>query len=511
MKKHLLTFVFAIITSAIQAQNGELYSLLYRNMVEEDLIFDFIQQRNGEFVMNTFIEEIEDDTYIPLGNMFYKISHTAFTITDSLFVEDTAPFILLAHYQQGDGNIMASFRYHEDCDSTFLHICRFTDDNFYVNYNEDIVVPVCEGFVLDAGGIVDCRGDLIIMYFKERPTNIYDIYLARFDSNGIMKHQELLFENNLNGISMVRVLKESPLQYYLWKRTNDSPSNLIVYNIDSLFHKNPIILNSTLSEEIIDPNMPYVTANEYLSINGDTEVISAGGDDILVAAQYVYDTTGHPMTQEYGVTVAKYDLRTMQLKKYIVFNDYPGYYNPAKCLGLKMMTDGTVYFLYKEHGYPEESIVVVKMDSDLNVEWKRFFKTENIIIDFLQSPILYKDEYGEEQGIAWAGYGRNTNNNHHGVVCFFLNHDGTMSTNESGIEVRPYAYYPNPVKEQLLMQFSPDVQPTQVELYDLQGRLVRTQSNAFESIDMSQLPAGTYTLRVTLEDGKAYSDKVVKE
>ena len=28
---------------------------------------------------------------------------------------------------------------------------------------------------------------------------------------------------------------------------------------------------------------------------------------------------------------------------------------------------------------------------------------------------------------------------------------------------------------------------------------------------MSLLPAGTYTMRVTLEDGKAYSDKVVKE
>jgi hypothetical protein len=77
--------------------------------------------------------------------------------------------------------------------------------------------------------------------------------------------------------------------------------------------------------------------------------------------------------------------------------------------------------------------------------------------------------------------------------------------------VRPYAFYPNPVKEQVLMQFSPDVQPAQVELYDLQGRLARRQNKAFESIDLSQLPAGTYTMRVILEDGKAYSDKMVKE
>ncbi len=53
--------------------------------------------------------------------------------------------------------------------------------------------------------------------------------------------------------------------------------------------------------------------------------------------------------------------------------------------------------------------------------------------------------------------------------------------------------------------------PAQVELYDLQGRLVRTQSKSFESIDTSQLPAGTYTMRVIMENGMAYSDKVVKE
>ena len=63
----------------------------------------------------------------------------------------------------------------------------------------------------------------------------------------------------------------------------------------------------------------------------------------------------------------------------------------------------------------------------------------------------------------------------------------------------------------LCIHISPDVQPKQIEFYDLQGRLVRTQSKAFESIDMSQLPAGTYTLRVTMEDGKVFSDKVVKE
>lgn len=73
------------------------------------------------------------------------------------------------------------------------------------------------------------------------------------------------------------------------------------------------------------------------------------------------------------------------------------------------------------------------------------------------------------------------------------------------------ALFPNPAKDKIFLLYSPDTKPTQIQLYDQQGHLVRTQSKAFESIDISQLLTGTYMIRVTLEDGKVYSDKVVKE
>ena len=65
--------------------------------------------------------------------------------------------------------------------------------------------------------------------------------------------------------------------------------------------------------------------------------------------------------------------------------------------------------------------------------------------------------------------------------------------------------------KQLHMEFSPDVTPRQVELYDLQGRLVGIQNYSFESVEMGQLPLGTYTLRIIMENGTCYSDKVVKQ
>ena len=74
-----------------------------------------------------------------------------------------------------------------------------------------------------------------------------------------------------------------------------------------------------------------------------------------------------------------------------------------------------------------------------------------------------------------------------------------------------YLAYPNPAQDRLHLQYSPDVQPKQVDLYDLQGRPVRSQSQGLESLNMQGLAPGQYLMKVTLEDGKSFTDKVVKE
>ena len=152
--------------------------------------------------------------------------------------------------------------------------------------------------------------------------------------------------------------------------------------------------------------------------------------------------------------------------------------------------------------------ILCKYDTDLNLIWKRWYRDpERQFCYYATDMVATSDD-----GILITGYC--CKREEYGDMKLYLlkvDTDGLLSLPEAENQMRPYDYYPNPVKNQLLMQFSPDVQPAQIEFYDLQGRLVRSQSKAFENIDMSQLPAGTYTLRVTMEDGKTYSDKVVKE
>ena len=96
-------------------------------------------------------------------------------------------------------------------------------------------------------------------------------------------------------------------------------------------------------------------------------------------------------------------------------------------------------------------------------------------------------------------------------VFFLILSDDGCTVSETETPIRPYTYWPNPAQDHLHLQFSPDVQPKQIEFYDLQGRMVRSQGKGLESINLQGLSAGQYLMKVGLANGKVFSDKVVKE
>ena len=150
------------------------------------------------------------------------------------------------------------------------------------------------------------------------------------------------------------------------------------------------------------------------------------------------------------------------------------------------------------------NITLTKTDGTLNLIWQRSYTHPS---KFLQATnlIATRDEGCLVVGGAFE-------NGHYDFFALKINAEGIVGTNEIIAESLPsFVYYPNPTQDQLHLQYSPDVKPRQVELYDLQGRLVRTQQSDLENIDIQGLATGQYLMKVTLEDGKVYSDKVVKE
>ena len=153
------------------------------------------------------------------------------------------------------------------------------------------------------------------------------------------------------------------------------------------------------------------------------------------------------------------------------------------------------------------ALIITKFNEDFDILWRKRYAL----------PKTYLEPKGilatSDGGCLIIGYASRGDLPYNGTYEWFalkLDSDGSEGSGEI-IVTNEIFIYPNPVSDVLHMGTPEDMHPKIVEFYDLQGRLVHSQSKAFENIDMSQLPAGTYTLRVTMEDGKIYSDKVVKE
>ena len=94
---------------------------------------------------------------------------------------------------------------------------------------------------------------------------------------------------------------------------------------------------------------------------------------------------------------------------------------------------------------------------------------------------------------------------------------GTAYVGLDDLQVKSVSLYPNPTDDLLNVELSGAGIAT-VALYDLQGRMVYSQNpsnspaehSPTATVNMRNIPAGVYVLRVTDGDGKEYQQKVVR-
>ena len=70
----------------------------------------------------------------------------------------------------------------------------------------------------------------------------------------------------------------------------------------------------------------------------------------------------------------------------------------------------------------------------------------------------------------------------------------SLSVNENFLDI---SVYPNPVSDGFLNVINPSNEALNISVYDLNGRLVHSQQIIFDSIDISQLSGGFYSLLIT--------------
>ena len=463
---------------------------------------NIMQLRDGN-VLFVHMEGINMNTTADIvGNDYYKVSRHGAVILDTLFVYDNDPsFFLFTKNPDNDDHIRVGIVHDSTSGGSFLQIFPFDNDLRFDSLNE-VFVPLSDTFAYACheGYLINKQNELVLTYVTPYNREVWNQHFACFGLDGTLKHDTVFLESSLpmnGGYRGLGVFNESPLEYYWYGYNAPNPDGidqLVCYVLDSLFlYKDSFAID----EPSLDPENPHIKYSL-----GWSDCLLVDGDDFILGSRYINGTKN-------GVCLVRYDKHSLEQKNKVFFPSRPMINNStlglgACPIGLGMDSEGDLYFSYNTQQpmfTDKGQIAVVKTDADFNVQWERFcleaegyYKNGNFMI-------VLEDGGAAVCGTIW----------YTPEVFFLILSDDGWAVNESEVSFRPYAYYPNPVRDELHLQYSPDVTPTQIELYDLQGRLVRTQRNGLERLEMNGVPAGTYTMRVTLEGGKVFSDKVVKE
>ena len=519
MNRFLVSLVISFVTCLVSAQTAD--SIAHHNLGRHSAqVSTFMEMSDGSILGGILMADEYPPPLVPLGYLLHKVSRldSPLEVSDTLFLSyEQLPWQLTVKGTQANANILAEFVNDFGNGSCYFRIRHFDDDlNFYT---KEVIVPLADfiGNIGEPGMLVDPNGDIIFSYYNYYSSPV-EFNFVRMGLDGTIKYQkkDCSMEIQAESVAGPIVLSESPLRYCYWGEYREevkynSPylASIKCYLLDSLF---TVKTSYTLPRKSGSPD--YV---DYCNESYKTLFVGLDDGCLLVATSYNRSYGLQPYIEDDGVAIMKYD-SCFNLIARIKFLSEPYLQYAHYCarpVGLERDKEGNIYFAYftntniQYYGHYYGQISVVKLDYDLNIVWQRHcLEPSGYTRDFGKMIVL------EDNSVAVTGINSIYTSNgqlDHTEAFYVVVNDDYDGMEEQGFIIRPYAYYPNPAQDELHLQYSPDITPTQIELYDMQGHLVRSQCNGLESLNLEGLASGAYTMRVTLEGGKVFSDKVIKE
>ena len=503
MKKQFFTLVMLVVGMTLSyAQNQALID--FHPVGDYDLeVRNLMPMRDGSVLVNSqLFNKTVDYTEMAatdVGNVFFKISTNA-EIMDTLFIEDPdMNHFLLVPNPIGEDYVYA--RAVRNLDEGHTDLCiKFFDNQLKFNDEKELWVPLSDKLYKPLGDCycLDEAGDMIIaLSFNNEEVGLFRVAL-----DGTVKASSIVtgLPFNITNGRHLSVYNYGDSQHCLWgfkRNTNSDGTRDFVF--------------AFLDEQLQLIEEKIVSVPQGCGFGYNDDLMIWGGNTIVNANRYALSNG------KQGPALVVYDKSSLAPVNSRYFTECPEAYDgPAHIAyptGVAQATDGNLFFAYFNYFPDAESALangpagqacVMKLDANLNILWQRFFL----------EPVGYYPEVRaitplSNNGVAVAGYTVNSEGNV--GLMFYVVNGSTGNTDVNDDRVRPYAFYPNPVGDCLGIQFSPDVTPTLVELYDAQGRLVMRQKTSLESVNTTGLKAGLYTVKVTLDNGKTYSDTVIKK
>lgn len=506
MKKitYLMSMMFLFLTSNSQT--------IYMNELTDRIITDcfaVINLDDGNIVeVEDFIKINEEvpDSYTYLGINLIKMNEKA-EVIDSAFVEFNtfnkriSHMCILEHNPYEENSYFLADFYRNDSTNTYFYNAVF--------FNNE----------LDITNIIEVQFDDPSIYLSHR-SQLYmddnnDIVFCTKTHDGYMSFVKIDIYGNIIKVSHSDYMyKDYSVFNYAFPYDNyKSYYGFVFPNLDYIDGWE--IYDGSMTLFIINNNLDVVDTKTLYRIDEHTKItpshygnmmIIRTNDDNLVLTSPVKKTNSS--TEEcFQVSCFNNDFELT--KSTIVSDIYP--YNSVTLYptyhGATLCKDGSLYVTWCsfDDTYSNQ-LHVARLSKELNFQWKRcYYVSPNGFAGF---PAIYVGKEFNDGGLVLGGTGGLYDDISNCPIVFIINNDGT-SIPEYSSKMRPYSFYPNPAEDEISIYFSPDVNCKKVEIYGLDGRLYHEQNFNMETVNVSNLFNGVYMMKVSLDNGTCYTDKIV--
>jgi len=410
---------------------------------------------------------------------------------------------------------------------------RKLTDIAVATYDRDLNMTACYVFKMDSiimDGLYDLTqravlnpdGSIAIAGHVRLTSGQCGYFLARVSADGTLLDfkTQMVCDTNYPMFGFF-ILRENPLEYGITcfgPGTSPGEGIPMLYVYDRDFNE---IESRMLTQFTCGDNMPYQTyvigglnAHQMLALNDSTCYTFTKID------YYNYTSIKH------GTGAMRFN-RDFEIDGYSFTSKVEGdsYERTAQHAAFYLDGDGLVGCAT---GHPNNYVIpdkfyIARYDHDLNVVWQRAYKFSGRSIFpycicgttdggslIVGQTISGKCSSETSDDVA----NLRTDNNRsdwHDLYILKVNSNGEITAASEIIEAIPFLVYPNPAGNSLHLDISPDTKVGSISLYDLSGRIIKTQTISFETIDISGFAPGIYIMKVTLENGKVFEEKIVKK
>lgn len=334
---------------------------------------------------------------------------------------------------------------------------------------------------------------------------VYAQLYARMDVDGLLKavgfdYKYSVFNSFVTSISLIDAQEK---HFAVLNKANNSSDNiqLFVETLDST-----MCVEKT--QALVYDNSG---SNDYISyVPMDTPVLKSFNDSTIMVnvIAHLFKSNGQ---QHYGNCLVSLDHNLQTKGTSLYFYDKPKKFvrlplRNSFDIGYDCLVSCSIINWHSDHPMYKTQCLVTKYDTEMNVVWRRFVNEKE---GYYYPCFVLATEDG---GSLIAGYSCDLDYQHQYSYALKTDCDGYLSISDfHNFDIKPFALYPNPCTTNINVEISPDVEIDDVSIYDVSGRLVKTQNAGFETIDVSNFTSGVYVMKVTLENGTIFEEKIVKE